>query len=169
MSELQTTTPPERTISGRWLVVGMFAMGITATSLLYAYSTLHLGPFRSFQDAIVREFPGSSPRVDGGKKRPSQNTPTILRILMRSEIDPLADDEESARKMLALRKRIAELALENVALPDLAFIELHVYKPLQEEEIRKRSYRLDLTTDTEWIEIDPRGEPLQQVNVANCR
>ena len=86
---------------------------------------------------------------------------------MRSEIDPLADDEESARKMLALRKRIAELALENVALPDLAFIELHVYKPLQEEEIRKRSYRLDLTTDTEWIEIDPRGEPLQQVNVAN--
>lgn len=169
MSELQTIVPPEpeRTISGRWLVVGMFAMGITATSLLYLYSTRHLGPFRPLQDAIVKEFPGSSPRVDGGKKRPSQNTPTILRILMRSEIDPLAGDDESTGKMLDLRKRIAELALENVSLPDLAYIELHVYKPLQEEQIHKRSYRLDLTIDKAWIEIDARGEPLQKVNVAN--
>ncbi|MEJ7593591.1 MAG: hypothetical protein WKF77_18795 [Planctomycetaceae bacterium] len=161
MSDPETTSPPAtRTISGRWLVIGMFAMGITATGLLYAYSTLHLGPFRSLQDAIVKEFPGSSPRVDGGKKRMQLGTPTILRILMKSEVDPVSESEESVRQMMAMRQRIAELALEKVTLPDLAIIELHVYKLVQEDQIRKRSYRLDLKSGAEWIEIDQRGEPV---------
>ena len=138
----------------------MFAMGITATGLLYAYSTLHLGPFKPLQEAIVKEFPGSSPRVDGGKKRMQLDTPTILRILMKSEIDLLSEDEESVRKMLAMRKRIAELVGEKVTLPDLAILELHVYKLLQEDQILKRSYRLDLKSGTDWIEIDQRGEPI---------
>ena len=135
-------------------------MGITATGLLYAYSTLHLGPFKPLQEAIVKEFPGSSPRVDGGKKRMQLDTPTILRILMKSEIDLLSEDEESVRKMLAMRKRIAELVGEKVTLPDLAILELHVYKLLQEDQILKRSYRLDLKSGTDWIEIDQRGEPI---------
>lgn len=161
MSDPQATTlPTTRTISGRWMVIGMFALGITATGLLYAYSTLHLGPFKPLQEAIVKEFPGSSPRVDGGKKRMQLDTPTILRILMKSEIDPLSDSDESIGAMLALRKRVAVLALENVPLPDLAMIELHVYKLVQEEQILKRSYRLDLKTGTDWIEIDQRGESI---------
>jgi len=161
MSDPQATTlPATRTISGRWMVIGMFALGITATGLLYAYSTLHLGPFKPLQEAIVKEFPGSSPRVDGGKKRMQLDTPTILRILMKSEIDPLSDSDESIGAMLALRKRVAVLALENVPLPDLAMIELHVYKLVQEEQILKRSYRLDLKTGADWIEIDQRGESI---------
>lgn len=159
MSDHQATaTSASRTISGRWLVIGMFAMGITATGLLYAYSTLHLGPFKPLQEAIVKEFPGSSPRVDGGKKRMQLDTPTILRILMKSEIDPWSESEESVRKMMAVRKRIAELTSENVTLPDLAIIELHIYKLVQEDQILKRSYRLDLRSDSDWIEIDERGE-----------
>ncbi len=162
MSDQQATTSPSpRTISGRWLVIGMFAMGITATGLLYAYSTLHLGPFKPLQEAIVKEFPGSSPRVDGGKKRMQLDTPTILRILMKSEIDPLSEHEESVRKMTAMRNRIAELVRENVTLPDLAILELHVYKLLQEDQILKRSYRLDLKSGTDWMEIDQRGEPIR--------
>ena len=135
-------------------------MGITATGLLYAYSTLHLGPFKPLQEAIVREFPGSSPRVDGGKKRMQLDTPTILRILMKSKIDPLSESEESIVAMKAMRQRIAELALEKVSLPDLAIIELHVYKLVQEDQILKRSFRLDLKSGVEWIEIDQRGEPI---------
>jgi len=161
MADQQVTAPQAaRTISGRWLVIGMFTMGITATGLLYAYSTLHLGPFKPLQEAIVKEFPGSSPRVDGGKKRMQLGTPTILRILMKSETDPLSESEESVRTMTAMRKRIAELALENVTLPDLAIIELHVYKLVQEDQILKRSYRVDLKSGVGWIEIDQRGEPI---------
>ena len=161
MSDPETTIlPAPKTISGRWLVIGMFAMGITATGLLYAYSTLHLGPFKPLQEAIVKEFPGSSPRVDGGKKRMQLDTPTILRILMKSHIDLMSETDESIGKIRTMRIRIAELALENVTLPNLAIIELHVYKPLQEDQILKRSYRLDLKSGADWIEIDQRGQPL---------
>lgn len=161
MSDQQSTvSSATRTIPGRWLVIGMFIMGITATGLLYAYSTLHLGPFKPLQEAIVREFPGSSPRVDGGKKRMQMDTPTILRILMKTEIDPLSDSEESVNAMKAMRKRIAELAIEKVTLPDLAIIELHVYKLVKEDQILKRSYRLDLKSGEHWFEIDQRGEPI---------
>ena len=88
------------------------------------------------------------------------DTPTILRILMKSEIDPLSESEDSVRKMLAMRNRIAELVGEKVTLPDLAILELHVYKLLQEDQILKRSYRLELKSGTDWIEIDQRGEPI---------
>ena len=160
MSDPQTNSRNERTISGRWLVVGMFVMGITLTSLLYAYSKLHLGPFRPLQDAIVNEFPGSAPRVDGGKKKPSKNTPTILRILVKTEIDPLSKTEESERRLVFMRKRIGELALEKAPLPDLSVLEIHIYKLLKEDQIHKRSYRMDLKAATDWTEINQRGEPI---------
>lgn len=163
MSDPQSTAPNERTISGRWMVIGMFAMGITLTSLLYVYSTLHLGPFRPLQDAIVREFKGSAPRVDGGKNKLHKNTPTVLRILVKTEIDPFSEREESIQSLLAMRKRIMELALEKAPLPDLSILEIHVYKLLKEDEIHKRSYRLDLKAGADWIEIDQRGEPLQGI------
>ena len=117
-------------------------------------------PFMPLQEAILREFKGSAPRVDGGKRRLHENTPTILRIVMKTEIDPLSDRDEAVRELAALRKRIAELALEKVTLPDLAIIELHVYKLLQEQEIRERSYRLDLKSDSDWFEVDRLGEPV---------
>ena len=162
MSDPQSITPAERTISGRWMVIGMFTMGITLTSLLYVYSTLHLGPFRPLQDAIVNEFPGSAPRVDGGKKKLYKNTPTVLRILVKTEIDPLSEREESIQALFAMRKRIAELAMEKAPLPDLSVLEIHVYKLLKEDGIHKRSYRLDLKSAADWIEIDQRGEPMQK-------
>ena len=160
MSDPHSIVPSERTVSGRWLVVGMFVMGITLTSLLYAYSKLHLGPFRPLQDAIVSEFPGSAPRVDGGKKKPSKNTPTILRILVKTEIDPLSKTEESEQQLIFMRKRIGELALEKAPLPDLSVLEIHIYKLLKEDDIHKRSYRMNLKSGRDWIEIDQRGEPI---------
>lgn len=165
MSDHQTNSPNERTVSGRWLVVGMFVMGITLTGLLYAYSKLHLGPFRPLQDAIVSEFPGSAPRVDGGKKKPSKNTPTILRILVKTEIDLLAKTEESEQKLTFMRKRIGELALEKAPLPDLSLLEIHIYKLLKEDEIHKRSYRMDVKAGTDWIEIGQQGEPIPTIGV----
>jgi hypothetical protein len=146
------------------VVAGMFAMGLLATGLLYAYWTLHLMPFMPLQEAIVAEFPGSAPRVDGGQRKSHQQTPTILRIVMKSENDPMADDPESVARMTALRERIAELVEQKVEFPGLDWIELHVYQLLQEKEIRERSYRLELRTDAEWIEVDQKGNPISSAN-----
>jgi len=135
-------------------------MGITATSLLYVYSSLHLGPFRPLQDAIVAEFPGSAPRVDGGRKRLNEDSPTILRILMKTEIDPDSDSEDSLRKMNTLRKRIAELVLNKTPLPDIGIIELRVYKLLQEDKTLARSFRLNLRSGEDWVDVDPGTKPV---------
>jgi len=167
MSEPECSSPSARTISGRWLVVGMFIFGLAATGTLYAYWTLHLMPFMPLQEAIVQEFPGSAPRVDGGKKRMSENTPTILRIVMKSQIDPLSSNDDSIRAIVALRTRVAELAIEKVQLEDLAIIELHVYKLLQEKEIRERSWRLELESGRDWYEVDQRGESVVSTPVVN--
>ena len=53
-------------LTGRKVVASMFLMGICATAFLYGYWTLHLMPFMPLQEAIVAEFPGSAPRVNGG-------------------------------------------------------------------------------------------------------
>ena len=147
-------------ISGRKVVVAMFAFGICATTLLYVYWTLHLMPFMPLQEAIVAEFPDSAPRVDGGQKKMHRNTPTILRIVMKTRVDPTALDEESTEAISAICQRIAELSKQKVQLPNLDFIELHIYKLLQEQEIRTKSFRLDIRAGIEWQEVDAKGSPL---------
>ena len=137
----------------------MFLMGICASAFLYGYWTLHLMPFMPLQEAIVAEFPGSSPRVDGGRKKMHKDTPTILRIVMKSQIDPTASDEKSADAMAALRKRVAELVETKVDFPGMNYIELHVYQLVQEKEIREKSWRLNLMPDSEWTEISERDAP----------
>ena len=77
-----------RGISGKVIVGSMFFMGICATTFLYTFWTLHLMPFMPLQEAIVKEFPGSAPRVDGGRKKLHKGTPNVLRIVLKSEVDP---------------------------------------------------------------------------------
>jgi hypothetical protein len=152
------------TISGRVVVVSMFVFGMIATGLLYAYWTLHLMPFMPLQEAIVAEFKGSAPRVDGGKRKLHKETPTILRIVMKTEIDPTATDPETLQTIAKMQKRVAELAKEKVQMPTLDFIELHLYQLVKEKVIREKSFRLDLKTEAAWKEIDPRAMSGAPVN-----
>ena len=156
--------PDRRFLTGRKVVAAMFLMGFGATGLLYTYWTLHLMPFMPLQEAIVAEFPGSAPRVDGGQRKSHKQTPTILRIVMKSKVDPTSTDADSLEAMRALRARITELVESKVDFPGMDFIELHVYKLLQEKEIREKSYRLDLKLGSgEWYEINEKGDPVTPV------
>jgi len=159
MSGTDHSSVSHRFLTGPRVVAAMFAMGICATGLLYAYWTLHLMPFMPLQEAIVTEFPGSAPRVDGGRKKLHKENPTVLRIVMKSQIDPTAADPESMEALRILRERIAELVEAKVDFPGIDFLELHVYKLLQEKEIREKSWRLDLQPNRDWMEIDERGNP----------
>ncbi|MFN6151495.1 MAG: hypothetical protein ACK5BP_16175, partial [Planctomyces sp.] len=93
----------KKPVSGRTVVVLMFVMGILATAFLYTYWTLHLTPFMPLQEAIVREFPGSAPRVNGGRKKIHKQTPMILRIAIKSETDPTSEAPADQQAMLHLR------------------------------------------------------------------
>ena len=141
-------------MTGPRVVAAMFTMGIVATGLLYAYWRLHLMPFMPLQEAIVAEFPGSAPRVDGGQQRMHRDTPKLLRIQMKCGFNPLAEDAESVAAREHLLQRITILVREKVDFPGLDLIELHLYKLVQEKEIIGRSFQKSLSEDA-WTPVMP--------------
>src|ERR1700691_6004344 len=85
---------PAKRVSGRAVVIGLFAFGIALTSILWIYWTLHTAPFRPLQDALAVEFPGSSPRVTGGQRKMHKGTPKILQVILRVDFDPLTQTKK---------------------------------------------------------------------------
>lgn len=144
---------PKRAVTGKLVVSAMFVMGITATAFLYGYWTLHLMPFMPLQEAIVREFPGSAPRVDGGQRKIHKETPKILRIVMKWKSDPTAEDETTAAELERLRGRIEQLVKAHVSFPDLEIIELYVYRLQQEEDTPGRAWELHVGTGSSWQKL----------------
>lgn len=151
-------------LTGRKVVASMFLMGIFATAFLYGYWTLHLMPFMPLQEAIVAEFPGSAPRVNGGKRKLHKDTPGMLQIGMKLKFDPTASDAKSVASIKNLQTRIQDLVKEKVEFGkldwELDVIELYVYQLIQEQEIRERSFRLDFRNPVEWVEVDLTGNPI---------
>ncbi|QDT55041.1 hypothetical protein Pan44_30820 [Caulifigura coniformis] len=125
-SEPAIATPrPARVISGKTLVIGMFAFGLLLTGLLYAYWDLHTRPFRPLQDAIARVIPGSQPRVIGGRHKSHRiGAPKTLRIIVEVDYNPL-DEANQARRDEAVRK-ILELARTQHDVSPYEKIEMHL-------------------------------------------
>ena len=164
-----TSEPRVNTVwwqSGKVIVASMFLLGIMATAFLYTYWTLHLMPFMPLQEALVQEFPGSAPRVDGGQKKIHKQTPMVLRVAMKTEMDPLSTESEDTAEMQRMRDRLWSLTQELKPLDGLEHLELHAYKLVQEDEIRKRSWRMLVQEDQQWIEIDADGRVLEQTKAA---
>lgn len=157
--------PAVPVLSGRKVVAIMFLFGIAATAALYIYWTLHLMPFMPLQQAIVAEFPGSAPRVDGGQRKKRDNTPVILRIVMKTELDVFSTASDLVAEREALQARVIELSQQHTTLPGLHFVELHLYRLVKEKEIVERSFRFDLRQRI-WEEIDGKGAVLTGVGRA---
>jgi hypothetical protein len=158
-SPLTAPSQGSRIVTGPRVVAAMFTMGIVATGLLYAYWTLHLMPFMPLQEAIVAEFPGSAPRVDGGQQRMHRVSPKLLRIQMKCSFNPLAEDAETATAREHLLQRISDLVREKVEFPGLDLIELHLYKLVQEKEIVGRSFQKKPSEET-WTPLATDSLPI---------
>jgi len=154
----ETTTP--RWLNGRTVVISMFLLGIMATAFLYTYWTRQLAPFMPLQEALVLEFPGSAPRVDGGQKKIHKQTPMVLRVAMKTETDPFSEVPEDVEEIGRMQARLWGLTEELNPLPGLQELELHAYKLVKEEEIRKRSWRLLVDGSQQWVEIDDQGRDI---------
>ena len=79
-AESDITSPDDGTISGRYVVISMFALAFVLIGALYTYWNLHLMPFMPLQEALAAKFEESSPRVDGGRRKMHKGTPNILRV-----------------------------------------------------------------------------------------
>ena len=131
-SALENSTPPEG-IPGRWVIAGMFAFGLLATGVLFAYWHFHTAPFQELQAALANEFPGCRPRVEGGQRKQHKDTPTVLRMILKVEFRPDQDTEKSEK----MADRILELAAEHHDLTRYDLAEIHLYWPEREKEIHE--------------------------------
>jgi hypothetical protein len=115
----QPSPPQFRTVSGRWVVIGMLAFGILTTGTLWVYSKLELAPFLPLRKALNDEFPQSKPRVEGGRPK---NQPPLLRVVMQVDFTP----SETDPRVMKIFKRVVALARQHVNLAEFENFELHV-------------------------------------------
>jgi hypothetical protein len=120
-------------VSGRAVVVAMFAFGGLLTSALYVYWDLHTRPFRPLQDAIANEFPEFTPRVIGGRHKSQRAvSPNTLRIVLMVNFNPKSQSAASRTEHIAAR--IADLAATHQDLSKYDILEIHLVHRVPESE-----------------------------------
>ncbi|MDA1163455.1 MAG: hypothetical protein O3B13_10160 [Planctomycetota bacterium] len=127
-------------VSGPVVVVVMVAFGAIATGALWVYWYYHSAPFIPLQRAISAEFPRSSPRVDGGRRRMHKGTPSEIWIIMRVEFDVESDEVASA----AAVQRVKELAHEHLTPGDYDLLHVRLYRGDPEQFLHKRDVDIPL-------------------------
>lgn len=149
MSQRVTDPSPESRISGSAVVAAMFLLGIVATGILWTYWHLHLMPFMPLQEALVTEFEGSSPRVDGGRRKIHQSTPMILRVVMRVPFDPTSSAEKDQQLIEDRINKTRELAATYLVSDEYELLEIHMYQESKEEQLRQKTFQKDLKSSAQ--------------------
>src|SRR5260370_7154001 len=115
----QTSPPQFKTVSGRWVVIGMLAFGVLATGTLWIYSKLELAPFLPLRKALNDEFPQSKPRVEGGR---AKNQPPLLRVVMQVDFTP----SETDPRVMKMFERVVPLPNHHLNLSKFENFYLHL-------------------------------------------
>lgn len=143
----ETATPTDNlpTVSGTKVVVAMFALAITATSILWFYWDMHLMPYMPLQAALAEEFENCSPRVDGGQRKMHKGTKMILRVVMRVPFDPTLSDMDVQDQIETRITRTRELAETRVSnFYKFETLEVHMYYQLKEKTIQQKTFEKTL-------------------------
>lgn len=134
-TEQEASRPPVY-ISGRVVVFLMFAFGIATTGTMWIYWKLHVGPFLPLQRAIAAEFEDSAPLVEGGQRKKHQNTPRILRVVLKVDFNPETEEARSTEVVA----RVTELAKQHQDLNSYDEVEIFLVQQLAEEEHIERRF-----------------------------
>jgi hypothetical protein len=118
----------------------MVAFGAIATGALWVYWYYHSAPFIPLQRAISAEFPRSSPRVDGGRRKIHKGTPSEIWIIMRVEFDLESEESTSA----AAVQRVKELANEHLTPGEYEMLHVRLYRGKPEQYIQKHDVDIRL-------------------------
>lgn len=137
-------TSDSRSLRGRTVVLGMLAFGVLMVFAMWLYWEMYTRPFRPLQNAINAEFPGSSPRVVGGRhKSHKEDSPPLLRIIIRVDFDPETADEQLLQQRV---DRLRVLAGQHLDLTPYEMLEIHLIQRVPEEETRRRTFEVPLKT-----------------------
>ena len=138
----ESTKPDLRfsTLSGRAVVIGMFAFAILLTLALRWYWNKHIEPFMPLQLALAERFADSSPRVEGGQRKMHMNTPRVLRVTMRVAWDPTDESDETAERVAGDLDVILETAAQHLDLSIYHVLECHFFQPAPEQSLRHATF-----------------------------
>ena len=75
---------------GTGLVLAMVLLGSTATGGLFWFWETRTAEFLPLSDALAAALPGSSPRVEGGRRRRPDPSETVLQVMLKVPFDPTA-------------------------------------------------------------------------------
>jgi hypothetical protein len=147
-SSTNETVPPKtsdsRSLRGRTVVLGMLAFGVLMVFAMWLYWEMYTRPFRPLQTAINAEFPGSSPRVVGGRhKSHKEGSPPLLRVIIRVDFDPETAEDAVLQQYV---ERLRELAGQHLDLTPYEMLEIHLIQRVPEEETRRRTFEVPLST-----------------------
>ena len=138
-------------ISGKLVVVGMFAFAILLTGTLWIYTRLHNAPFIPLRRALATEFGrAAAPRAEGGRHR---RGPMTLRVVMTVDFDPTAQDAPSLERVAAIDRRIIELARQHIDVSQYEFFEINLIQVIPEGESPRRELKLKMS------ELPVAGQP----------
>lgn len=116
-SQVESATT-NRSISGRFVVLALFVLGIAAGIAVYIFWTMHFAPFIPLQRALSDEFESVRPRVEGGRHR---GGPAILRVVLHVKEAPQPDDPE----LETAAARVRQLAATHLDLSRYSELELY--------------------------------------------
>ncbi len=121
-------------------MAAMFTLGILASGTLWFFWNVQMMPFMPLQDALVAEFEGCSPRVDGGQRKGQKGTPKILRVVMRVPFDPTSSEPSVQSQIETRLIRTEELARKYVVTDDFEILELHLFNEQKEQTLRQKTF-----------------------------
>lgn len=120
-----------KTLSGRKVVVGMFLFAAVFIAVLWTYTWYHRVPFAGLQSALAERFPGSTPKVEGGQRKIHQDTPKILRIILKVDFNPRLDEERTEQ----FAGEVIEFTRRNYDVGAYEILEIHLFQLQPEREI----------------------------------
>ena len=95
---IPTNRPSRGGSRGTGLVAGMVALGCLSTAGLFWFWQTRTADFLPLADALAAELPGSSPRVEGGRRRRPDPDVTLLQVMLKVPLRPRGDGRQSPRR-----------------------------------------------------------------------
>ncbi|QDT15306.1 hypothetical protein [Alienimonas californiensis] len=72
----------------------MICLGCVTTAGLFWFWNTRTADYRPLADALAEALPGSSPRVEGGRRRRPDPDVSLLQVMLKVPFDPGAGDPE---------------------------------------------------------------------------
>jgi len=117
-------------VSGKWVVIALFTFGILATGLAWTYWKVTRASFFELQKSLAKEYPKSSPRVDGGLPK---GGPMTLSVVLHIDYPPDRHDASVTATLL----RVLELTVQHQDLAPYKLFDVYlIHKPPENNIVR---------------------------------